>query len=42
MGVMMLAAAKGSKILIETEGKDEAAAMDALQKLIADRFGEGE
>lgn len=42
MGVMMLAAAKGSKIVIETEGSDEAAAMRALQNLIADRFGEGE
>jgi phosphocarrier protein HPr len=42
MGVMMLAAAKGSKIVIETEGDDEAAAMQALQNLIADRFGEGE
>ena len=42
MGVMMLAAAKGSKILIETDGKDEAAALQALQQLIADRFGEGE
>jgi phosphocarrier protein HPr len=42
MGVMMLAAAKGSKIVIETEGSDEAAAMQALQSLIADRFGEGE
>jgi len=42
MGVMMLAAAKGSKIVIETEGDDEAAAMQALQSLIADRFGEGE
>ena len=42
MGVMMLAAAKGSKIVIETEGTDEAAAMQALQSLIADRFGEGE
>ncbi|MBX3652160.1 MAG: HPr family phosphocarrier protein [Burkholderiales bacterium] len=42
MGVMMLAAAKGSKILIETNGKDEAAALQALQQLIADRFGEGE
>jgi phosphocarrier protein len=42
MGVMMLAAAKGSKITIETEGTDEVAAMDALQKLIADRFGEAE
>ena len=42
MGVMMLAAAKGSKILIETSGKDEAAAMQALQQLVADHFGEGE
>ena len=42
MGVMMLAAAKGSKIIIETEGSDEAEAMQALQSLIADRFGEGE
>ncbi len=42
MGVMMLAAARGSKIIIETEGSDETAAMQALQGLIADRFGEGE
>jgi phosphocarrier protein len=42
MGVMMLAAARGSKIIIETEGSDETAAMQALQSLIADRFGEGE
>ncbi|MBX3663999.1 MAG: HPr family phosphocarrier protein [Burkholderiales bacterium] len=42
MGVMMLAAAKGSRILIEISGDDEAAAMQALQQLIADRFGEGE
>lgn len=42
MGVMMLAAAKGSKIIIETEGLDEIQAMEALQALIADGFGEGE
>ena len=42
MGVMMLAAAKGSKIIIETEGPDEVQAMEALQALIADCFGEGE
>ncbi len=42
MGVMMLAAAKGSTINIETEGDDEAAAMDALLALINDKFGEGE
>ncbi len=42
MGVMMLAAAKGSVIAIETEGPDENDAMKALRELIADRFGEGE
>lgn len=42
MGVMMLAAAKGSTISLETEGEDEAAAMDALLALINDKFGEGE
>ncbi|HEV7443893.1 MAG TPA: HPr family phosphocarrier protein [Steroidobacteraceae bacterium] len=42
MGVMMLAAAKGSKIVIETVGVDEGEAMRALEELIASRFGEGE
>ena len=42
MGVMMLAAAKGSKISVEIEGPDEVQAMEALQALIADCFGEGE
>lgn len=42
MGVMMLAAAKGSKITIETDGPDESEAMQTLLALIADRFGEGE
>jgi phosphocarrier protein HPr len=42
MGVMMLAAAKGSLIAIETDGVDEAQAMTALLGLINDRFGEGE
>jgi len=42
MGVMMLAAAKGSKIIVEIEGADEVQAMEALQALIADCFGEGE
>jgi phosphocarrier protein HPr len=42
MGVMMLAAGKGSTIRLEIEGDDEQAAMDALLALIADRFGEGE
>ena len=42
MGVMMLAAAKGSTILVETDGRDEEEAMQALKKLIAERFGEDE
>ena len=42
MGVMMLAAAKGSTVVIETEGPDEAQAMAALEQLIAGRFDEAE
>jgi phosphocarrier protein HPr len=42
MGVMMLAAAKGATIGIETDGPDEEAAMNALKDLIANRFDEGE
>lgn len=42
MGVMMLAASKGSKVDIETEGVDEVEAMQALVQLVAERFGESE
>ena len=42
MGVMMLAAAKGATINIETDGAQEQEAMDALLALINDCFGEGE
>ncbi|MFC5301969.1 HPr family phosphocarrier protein [Azospira restricta] len=42
MGVMMLAAGKGSQVVVETAGDDEREAMDALLALIADKFGEGE
>ena len=42
MGVMMLAAAKGSRINVETNGADEALALQAVIALIADKFGEGE
>ena len=41
MGVMMLAANTGSKVVLETDGNDEAVAIDALAALIADKFGEG-
>ena len=42
MGVMMLAAGKGSKVEIETDGPDEGDAMNAIVSLIADCFGEGQ
>ena len=42
MGVMMLAAGKGSRVLIEADGEDADAAVQALGKLIAERFGEEE
>ena len=42
MGVMMLAAGKGSRITIEIAGPDEAQAMEAICALINDCFGEGE
>ena len=42
MGVMMLAAAKGSTISIETSGEQEQEAMDAIIALINNYFGEGE
>ena len=40
MGLMMLAAAKGSIITLETEGEDEAEAINSLADLIASGFGE--
>ena len=42
MGVMMLAAGRGTKVTLETDGPDEQEAMDALVALIADYFGEGQ
>jgi phosphocarrier protein len=42
MGVMMLAAGKGSQVLLEIDGVDEKECMSALEQLIQDKFGEGE
>jgi phosphocarrier protein len=42
MGVMMLAAGKGSLVRIEADGEDAEAALAAIGALIADKFGEGE
>ncbi len=40
MGVLMLAAARDSTIVVETVGADEDAALNALGKLIESGFGE--
>ncbi len=42
MGVMMLAAAKGTEIQVEARGDDAGPALDALQALVDSRFGEEE
>jgi len=40
MGLLMLAAAKGTSIEVKTSGPDAAALADAIEALVADRFGE--
>lgn len=42
MGVMMLAAGRGSRLAIETDGADADQALAALVMLIEDKFGEDE
>ena len=42
MGVMMLAAGKGSRITVETDGADGDAALAAILALVTDKFGESE
>ena len=42
MGVMMLAAGQGTTVLLEAKGDDADAAIAAIAKLVADRFGESE
>lgn len=42
MGLLMLAAAKGSEIEVETSGPEAEPLMEALAKLIEDYFGEGD
>ncbi len=42
LGVMMLAAGKGSRVTIEAEGPDAEAALAAVLALIAEKFGEAE
>ncbi|MCB1737043.1 MAG: HPr family phosphocarrier protein [Gammaproteobacteria bacterium] len=42
MGVMLLAAGKGTELTLSADGEDADAAIEALQALVADYFGEGE
>jgi phosphotransferase system HPr (HPr) family protein len=42
MGVMMLAAGKGSEIILYADGEDEQESMDKLEELINNRFNEDE
>ena len=42
MGVMMLAASRGTELIIMTQGADEVEAAESLVNLIEDRFGEQE
>ncbi|MDX8401429.1 MAG: HPr family phosphocarrier protein [Mariprofundaceae bacterium] len=40
MGIMMLAAARGTELVLRAEGPDAEEALDAIEALINDRFGE--
>ncbi len=42
MGIMMLAAGKGTSLMLRAVGKDELLALNAIEALVNDRFGEGE
>jgi len=42
MGIMMLAAAKGSELCVRADGPDEEEALDAIEALVNSRFGESE
>lgn len=42
MGVLTLAASPGTDLIVEASGEDEEQAIEALARLIQNRFGEGE
>jgi phosphocarrier protein HPr len=42
MGIMMLAAAKGSSVVLQVHGTDEEKAVEGLERLFKDKFGEKE
>jgi phosphocarrier protein len=42
LGILLLAAAQGTELILRCDGRDEEEALEALTQLIANRFGEGE
>jgi phosphocarrier protein len=42
MGVMMLAAGQGARVVLEAEGADAGQALERIAQLVDDKFGEGE
>lgn len=42
LGILLLAAAQGTQLVVRCDGRDEAEALAALTQLVEDRFGEGE
>ncbi len=42
MGIMMLAASKGSSVMLHVSGEDEEQALSGFEKLFKDKFGEKE
>jgi phosphocarrier protein len=42
LGLLTLAAAMGTQLRLEAEGRDAAEAVEALSELVKDKFGEGQ
>jgi phosphocarrier protein HPr len=40
LGILLLAASQGTRLVLSADGEDEQAAVDALARLVAGRFGE--
>lgn len=41
LGILLLAAGQGERLVVRCTGEDETAALEAIASLVADRFGEG-
>jgi len=42
LGILLLAASQGTRVVVRCDGDDEEAAMSAIRELFAERFGESE